>query len=726
MSLMIDLLATKGPKRDLSIVKGPKDKTSRRFTANLYTRVLSNGEKCDRDWLVYSKELDRVFCFCCKIFRRGIGRGQLANEGFSDWGHVGERLKEHELGMEHINNMTTWYELRKRIQTFQTIDKTTQRLIEKEKEHWKGVLKRILSIVKFLAKHNLAFRGSNERLYQNSNGNFLGLIEMLAEFDPIVQEHVRRITCNNIHVHFLGHNIQNELILLLASAIKNEIIRKIKQAKYFSVILDCTPDVSHQEQMSLIIRYVDVESNSVSIEESFLGFLNVNDTSGQGLFDVLQDELKKLDLDIFDVRGQGYDNGSNMKGKHQGVQMKFLDINPRAFYTPCGCHSLNLTLCDMANSCRKAKDFFGVVQRIYTIFANSIKRWEILKDNVKCLTPKSLSSTRWESHVESVKAIKTQMSDFREALLEVSDMDNDSKIRSEAKSLATNELGDFEFLMSIIIWFEILSAINVVSRLLQSRDMVIDVAMEKITGLISFFKKYREICFKNALNYATEIALELNIDPVFSQRRIIPRKRQFDENLNTPAVVLSEEESFTVNYFFYLVDQAIVSLNKRFEQYQQYESVFGFLFTSQKLQSLDNPTLESCCSHLEETLKHNEQCDIDGKELCMELRLLREMLPVGKIGPIDILKFLKGMNYFPNTFIAYRILLTIPVTVASAERSFSKLKLLKSYLRSTMLQERLNGLAMIAIENDLLENIQYEELVDEFASKNARRENFFK
>jgi hypothetical protein len=165
----------------------------------------------------------------------------------------------------------------------------------------------------------------------------------------------------------------------------------------------------------------------------------------------------------------------------------------------------------------------ALFQRIYAIFVNSIKRWEILKDNVKCLTPKSLSSTRWESHVESVKAIKTQMSDFREALLEVSDMDNDSKIRSEAKSLATNELGDFEFLMSIIIWFEILSVINVVSKLLQSRDMVIDVAMEKITGLISFFKKYREIGFKNALNYATEIALELNIDPLFPQRHIIPR-----------------------------------------------------------------------------------------------------------------------------------------------------------------------------------------------------------
>jgi len=101
-SKMIDLLVKKGPKRDPTLVKGPKSYLlghSRRFTANLYTRALSNGEKCDRDWLVYSKELDRVFCFCCKLFRKGIGKGQLANEGFSDWAHIDGRLREHETGM---------------------------------------------------------------------------------------------------------------------------------------------------------------------------------------------------------------------------------------------------------------------------------------------------------------------------------------------------------------------------------------------------------------------------------------------------------------------------------------------------------------------------------------------------------------------------------------------------------------------------------------------------
>lgn len=131
-SKMIDLLVMEGPKRDFSVVNGPKDKFSRRFTSNLYTRVLSNGEKCDRDWLVYSKELDKVFCFCCKVFKKGISKGQLTNEGFSDWSHIGGRLREHERGMEHGKNMTTWYELRQRLQKNQTIGKTFQRLIEKE------------------------------------------------------------------------------------------------------------------------------------------------------------------------------------------------------------------------------------------------------------------------------------------------------------------------------------------------------------------------------------------------------------------------------------------------------------------------------------------------------------------------------------------------------------------------------------------------------------------
>jgi hypothetical protein len=70
-------------------------------------------------------------------------------------------------------------------------------------------------------------------------------------------------------------------------------------------------------------------------------------------------------------------------------------------------------------------------------------------------------------------------------------------------------------------------------------------------------------------------------------------------------------------------------------------------------------------------------------------------------------------------------LLTIPVTVASAERSFSKLKLLKSYMRSTMTQERLSGLATIALESDILEKINYNAMIEDFISRNTRRMMLF-
>ncbi|PWA44944.1 zinc finger MYM-type protein 1 [Artemisia annua] len=548
---------------------------------------------------------------------------------------------------------------------------------------------------------------------------------MLEVFDPFIKEHVRRITSDEIHVHYLGHTIQNELIQLLAREIRSEIIKKIKQAKYFSVILDCTPDTSHQEQMSLILRYVNVSSTCVSVEESFLGFLNVDDTTGQGLFDVTQAELKALDLDIDDVRGQGYDNGSNMKGKHRGVQKRFLDINPRAFYTPCGCHSLNLTLCDMANTCTKAKDFFAIIQRIYTIFANSSKRWQILKDNLKGLTPKALSTTRWESRVESVKAIKFQLSDIREALLQVSEKDNDSVIQSQAKSLATNELGDFEFIAAIVIWFEILNRVNLVSKKLQSDDMLINVAMTEVQDLISFFKEFRVTGFSNSVDIAKQIAIEMDINPLFIQKRVIRRKRQFDED-PVEEDILSAEESFKVNYFLYIVDQAIASLTTRFEQYQEYENVFGFLFTCDKLKFCDDDHLKACCSRLEAALKNGDRSDINANELYVELRSLNSYLPTENMRPVDVLNFLKQDDCYPNAIIAYRVLLTIPVTVASAERSFSKLKLLKSYLRSTMSQERLNGLALIAIENDILESVNYDDLISNFASKNARRIALFK
>jgi hypothetical protein len=79
----------------------------------------------------------------------------------------------------------------------------------------------------------------------------------------------------------------------------------------------------------------------------------------------------------------------------------------------------------------------------------------------------------------------------------------------------------------------------------------------------------------------------------------------------------------------------------RFEQYQGYHRMFGFLFTSKTLQSLDNDNLKSSCDNLEVALKRDGKSDIDANELCAELKFLQTFIPKQNMGPLEILKFMK-------------------------------------------------------------------------------------
>jgi hypothetical protein len=288
-------------------------------------------------------------------------------------------------------------------------------------------------------------------------------------------------------------------------------------------------------------------------------------------------------LDLENCRGQSYDNGANMRGQYKGVQTLIKERHSRAFYVPCANHTLNLMVCDAAKSATLAINFFGTVQRIFACFAASTVRWEILQSTCQA-TLKSLSDTCWESRINSIKALKNNLLEIRESLQKVADFTAVSLAVSEANSLAT-EISSYQFILSLIIWHDILFQINKVSKLMQNPSAD-DIMIKLVYATKQFLQEFRtDESFEALIKSAEEIALKLGTDPIFLQVRVQQKRRFFYyEGVGTP---LSGKENFKIEFFNAIIDVAAASLNERFEMLDSYDEMFGFLTCTEKLHSLD-------------------------------------------------------------------------------------------------------------------------------------------
>ncbi|KAK5637907.1 hypothetical protein RI129_000135 [Pyrocoelia pectoralis] len=125
------------------------------------------------------------------------------------------------------------------------------------------------------------------------------------------------------------------------------------------------------------------------------------------------------------------------------------------------------------------------------------------------------------------------------------------------------------------------------------------------------------------------------------------------------------------------------------------------------------------CRNLELALTNKNVSDINAIELADELSILSTMIP-NKKSPSEVLQFISELNFAPNVSVALRILLTLPISAASGERSFSELKLIKNFLRTNTTQHRLSGLAMISIEHELCNSIDFNN-IKIFRTKSAQK-----
>nr|XP_033788676.1 zinc finger MYM-type protein 1-like [Geotrypetes seraphini] len=365
--------------------EGKKSKGfSRHLTTSWFYKSLPKGEKVLRTWMVYSKSKNCLFCFCCRLFADSETKAgtSVFVTGFKNWWKLNPKVPEHERSEQHLFCLEQWKTLARGLELHKTIDRIHEVEMDKERKYWRDILHRVLDVIMFLAKQNLPFRGHREDMLSTNKGNFLELIELLSNYNPILKEHFVKIKhaipSESRLSSYLSPKIQNEFIHLLRNYVKEKIVADIKKAKYFGILFDSTPDVSYTDQMCEVIRYVYIEDDNVEIKESFLGFFPI---SGKSAAELTEQILKQLDSDGLDInlcRGQGYDNAATMAGIHGGVQAKIKEINPKALFVPCANHSLNLCGVHSFGSVSSYVTFFGALEKVYSFFSVSTHRWEML------------------------------------------------------------------------------------------------------------------------------------------------------------------------------------------------------------------------------------------------------------------------------------------------------------------------------------------------------------
>lgn len=714
----LDLLVENGPTYGDNLNIYPST-NNRQFSKKYFQKVLPNGSAIRRSWLFYCLERDVIYCFPCLLFGSKNTQFSTAEVGFNDWHNTGARILHHENSIFHKKCVI-------HLRTFQTnlsekhfITDELQKVIESETEKWKHILKCILDAILFCIKNGEPLRGSVEEIGHPNSGKFLQTIELISHYDPIIKQHIES---KKSTIKYFSPKIQNELIAVVGTAVKNEIIFKIKSAKYYTIILDTTPDVSHMEQLSLVIRYVEKNNNTCTIEERFIEFLEVKEKTGEALTDVIEKKLTSLGLDIQNIRGQAYDNGANMVGRYKGLKSRILQRNPYAKFVPCCAHSLNLVALHSASVNTEIITFFGAIQNLFNFFVHSTVRWDKLKNTLK-ISLKGFSDTRWSSKALALKALVSQ---FKDVLKMLEEMTNTSVFSEDTVSGAKNflnVLSKFNFIILLVFWSELLEKINKINLLLQKKDITVDIASRHIKGLLEEIKNSRNDCFEKSEKLAKDICLGCDVPAEYQEvrkRKIkkMPGELSSDSNV-TPDVNLRR-------ILYQVIDSISFELNNRYTNLNEISSDFEFL-DGASLSKLDINTLKSYIKDL--CVKYPN--DLDVVDFIQEAESFTfqaiELFNLEKLSMFQIYQNLIKfdlLSEYPNFSISIQIFLTLPVTSASCERSFSKLKLIKNYLRSSMSQERLSHAALISIERTITESISFTTYLSDFAQQKARKVQF--
>lgn len=656
---------------------------NRYFNVNVYDKF---------PWMCGCPERNKLFCFVC-ILSNSLQPSPWIQQGVDDLRHLQERAKKHEKSACHIHHLVDFNVLGKtsiRTQLDSAYRQSIRAHNEKVDKN-RHILRRLIMCIKFCGAFELALRGHDENKESQNRGIFRGLVDFTAELDLALSVHLNESTV------FKGTSktIQNELLDAMLQVCKNEIRDQITQSNFLAIEADETTDSFNQQQLVIIFRYVF----KGELFERFWNFCRPEGYTAEVLAGVIMNELDDLNIPINKLIAQSYDGAAVMSGKTSGVQSRIKAKYTTAFYIHCYAHQFNLILEKAATCNKKLKIFFAELQSFSSFFSRSTQRTSVLDEIVKQRLPRAVV-TRWNFKTRIVNTVYDKKALICECLEKLIETERDSKTISEANGLLTIlNRADFNYFLEVIHY--ITPHVEIFFNQVQNRkaDSV-----------------YIQKCLKTFECQITEIR-QNKIDQLqLSEETNVDFEGPSLKRLKTTA---SENNRVVAKEY---CDVIISQIRERFDFTCHLSA--AKLFCSDLLATYRENFPEQIFTETVESYS----C-LDKEKLRTELQVIYQRADMQCDGVLPLLNFLNKNNLqdgLSETCKLLDIICTTPMTTSECERCFSTLKRIKSFLRNTMGQERLNALAMLSIEKQLVQSIPDfdNKVINLFATKKERRMDF--
>ncbi|CAF5029829.1 unnamed protein product, partial [Rotaria sp. Silwood1] len=275
--------------------------------------------------------------------------------------------------------------------------------------------------------------------YLIKQGNFIQLVNLLRRSNITLNDWFSQVKLQKYQVSYMSKRSQDEYIQLLGAAIEHQIVNEINQSSFISILIDSTPDLSHREMYSIVIRY----TYNYQVKERLLSLQKLASKVGEDICQLLLDTLGRKGMSTDKIVGQCYDNSPNMSGVNKGVQACInKKLNRQIIHIPCEAHSSNLAVEHACDCSTEFINLFMFLEELYNFFTSSVKRYYVLRDALEKstfgLTVKSLSETRWNANYESLHCVVESFHEILHCLESIESIESkefDKETKAQAKNI---------------------------------------------------------------------------------------------------------------------------------------------------------------------------------------------------------------------------------------------------------------------------------------------------